>query len=403
MNDETQTQLPQQFESVYTVFGVRPVINCCGIYTDLGGSVLSPAVWHAAEELNRSYIKMTELLSSAGAMIASLVGAEGSRITPGASAAIALSVAATMTGPDGKRWEQLPNTRGLKREVVIARSHNRSYKYGTCVRMPGAQLLEAGPAERFDLETLLAAIGPDTCCVFVPAHLLDGFSGVSQLREVIARVHAHPRGVPVVVDAAYLSYPLDLLRDFARCGADLTCFSAKYFYGPNSGGFVSGRRALIDVVSGLDFTNFESGPFRTFGRPFKMSRYDVATTALALREWCTTDHVKRWLGYADKVASIARALPKLEGVDPQPRLFTMSEDLVSGSKVNCLALNFDQRTPHTAASIAKQLEAGNPIVAAIVQAETLIVSVDALLDGQEHTVGSRLADALRHSGSRVGA
>jgi len=380
-----------ELESVYALFGVRPVVNCCGIYTDLGGSVLSDALWRAAEELNHSYIRMTELLSAAGSMIASLVGAESSRVTPSASAAIALSVAATMTGNDGKRWEQLPDTHGMKSKVVIARSHSRRYKYASCVRMPGAQLVEAGPEDRFDLDAIIGAVRSDVACVFVPAHLLDGFSGVSQLTTLIEKIHR--LGTPVVVDAAYLSYPIDLLQQFARCGADLSCFSAKYFFGPNSGGFVSGKRELVEIVAGLDFTGFESGRFRTFGRPFKMSRYDVATTALALREWVALDHAKRWQQYHARVARIAESVPPRSGIHAQPCLFTMSEELVTGSTVNCLALTFDQ-CGFSAATVAARLESGDPIIATIVQGETLIIAVDTLLDRQEHLVAQRLAEAL---------
>lgn len=377
--------------SVYALFGVRPVVNCCGIYTDLGGSVLSDTVWKAAEELNHAYVRMTELLASAGSMIASLVGAESARVTPGASSAIALSVAATMTGSDGKRWEQLPDTSGMKHKVVIARSHCRRYKYASCVRMPGAHLVEAGPDDRFDLDAVLNAVQHDVACVFVPAHLLDGFSGVSQLSAVVESVHR--LGKPVVVDAAYLSYPIELLGQFADCGADLSCFSAKYFFGPNSGGFVSGKRSLIEIVAGLDFTGFESGRFRTFGRPFKMSRYDVATTALALREWTSLDHEKRWQQYAERVATIAEALPERAGIRARACLFTMSEELVTAQTVNCLALTFDQ-SHYTAAMVAARLEAADPIIATIAQDDTLIIAVDALLPGQEVLVGQRLAQAL---------
>ena len=379
--------------SVYALFGVRPVINCCGIYTDLGGSVLSPSVWRATEELNHAYIRMTELLSSAGAMIASLIGAAGARVTPGASAAIALAVAATMTGRDGRHWEQLPDTHGLKREVVIASSHNRHYKYGSCVRMPGAKLVEAGPADRFDLDAVAAAVGTDTACVFVPAHLLDGFSGATQLQILTERVHR--LDVPVVVDAAYLSYPISLLRAFAAAGADLTCFSAKYFFGPNSGGFVAGRRDLVEIVAGLDFTCFESGDYRTFGRPFKMSRYDVAATALALREWCALDHAKRWRAYADDVATIASSVARQTGVVARSRLFTLSEELVEGPPVNSLALSFDQGSGLTAATVAARLEAGDPMILAIALGETLVIAVDALLEGQAQIVAQRLSQALK--------
>lgn len=392
MNAERQDPRESGAGSVWQLLGVQPIINCCGIYTDLGGSVLSPAIWQAAEDLNHFYVKMTELLDAAGAMIATLVGAEKARPTPGASAAIALAVAATMTGPNGKYWEQLPDTRGMKRDVIIASSHLNQYKYSSCVRMPGAQIIEAGPSARFDLEAMLAAVRGDTACVFVPAHLLDGFTGVAQLRTLVERVHR--LGVPVVVDAAYLSYPIELLRSFASTGADLTCFSAKYFYGPNSGGFVSGRREWIDIVAGLDFTRFESGQFRTFGRPFKMSRYDVATTALALREWCALDHGARWKGYARDVGVIASAVKGREGVNARPCLFTMSEQLVQGENINCLALTFDRSSAYTSAMIADRLDAGSPRIVGIAEGATLILAVDALLPGQAEIVAERLAQAL---------
>jgi len=46
--------------------GVKPVINACGIYTDLGGSRLSPGVWAAMEEANRNFVRLTDLLDFSG-------------------------------------------------------------------------------------------------------------------------------------------------------------------------------------------------------------------------------------------------------------------------------------------------------------------------------------------------
>jgi len=37
---------------VFEKFKVRPVINACGIYTDLGGTVFSPRVWQAMQEIS---------------------------------------------------------------------------------------------------------------------------------------------------------------------------------------------------------------------------------------------------------------------------------------------------------------------------------------------------------------
>jgi L-seryl-tRNA(Ser) seleniumtransferase len=228
--------------------------------------------------------------------------------------------------------------------------------------------------------------------VLVPAHLLDGFDGVDQLTALVAAVHA--RDVPVVVDAAYMSYPVELLPLYAASGADLTCFSAKYFGGPNPGGFVSGSAKLITAVEGLDFTRFESGQFRIFGRPFKMSRYDVAATALALNDWLAIDQSARWKSYAQKVDKIAAALPKLEGVIAKPRLFTMDEALLDGPAINCLVLEFSPEFAKTAGEVSLDLESSDPIIVGIVQDGMLILAVDALVDGAEELVGARLSAAL---------
>jgi L-seryl-tRNA(Ser) seleniumtransferase len=379
-------------DSVFSVLGVRPVINCCGIYTDLGGSVLSPTIWAAVTELNQYYVRMTDLLDATGRMIAQMTGAESARVTPGASAAIALAVAATMTGDKGEHWEQLPSTEGLKRDVIIAASHLHSYKYAVCARMPGARLVAVGSATRYNAADLIEAISPATACLFVPAHLLDGFNGVAQLTELVQAADA--RAVPVVVDAAYMSYPIALLRQYAQCGAALTCFSAKYFYGPNSGGFVVGKRFLMRAVEGLDFTRFESGKYRSFGRPFKMSRYDIAATTLALRDWIATDHAQRWAGYAAKVATLAKALHGVPGIQVEQLYFTMSEELLKGEQVNCAVVHFDPAGPHTAASLSAAIEQGSPSIVSIVEKGSLILAVDALLDGQEHVVAQRLRAAL---------
>jgi L-seryl-tRNA(Ser) seleniumtransferase len=377
---------------VFGTLGVSPVINCCGTYTDLGGSILSPSVWRATEELNGAYVRMPELLDATGSMIAELVGAEAARVTPGASAAIALAVAACMTGAVGRHWEQLPDTTGLKDEAVIAAHHLSNYKYAVCARMPGARLVPAGDGDQLDVGALLDAIGERTACVFVPAHLLDEATAADSLRALSAGARA--RKVPVVVDAAFMVFPVEQLRLYHDAGADLVCVSAKYFGGPNSGGFVAGRADLIDIISGLDFTHFESGPFKSFGRPFKMSRYDVAATALALQEWVDADHGARLDGYRRKVDAIASQLPFVEGVTAAPGFFTMSEEIVEAPVVNCLVLTFSQDAGSSPRSVERALLDRDPIIATIVDGARLILAVDSLLDGQEDEVALRLRTVL---------
>src|SRR5260370_38193509 len=107
---------------VFEKFSIRPVINACGIYTDLGGSVFSARVCQAMQEVNHSFVRMVDLLDRSGEMLAALLGAEGARVVPGASAAITLGTAAGVAGRNGHAWEQLTGTTGLKNELIIQKA-----------------------------------------------------------------------------------------------------------------------------------------------------------------------------------------------------------------------------------------------------------------------------------------
>ena len=387
--------------SVFDEFDVLPVINCCGIYTDLGGSIFSPDIMRAIEELNSSYVRITDLLDSAGRIIADLVGAEAARVTPGCSAALALSVAATMAGDNGELWEQLPDTTGMKDELLISKAHFNNYKYLQPARLSGCKTVQVGAEDHFDLDEMIRAITDDTACILIPAHLLDGFSGVGKLTEVCRAAHA--ANVPVVVDAAFLSYPISLLRSFSESGADLTCFSAKYYFGPNSGGFVSGNGTLIAAIEGLDFTRYETGRYRTVGRAFKMSRYDVAATALALKEWTSMDHDLRWRNYRHRVGVLESAASSVDGpFDVSPAHFTLDEHVVYGDVVNALEIRFRGGSA-AATSVADRLEQDSPMILAVLEAERLVLAVDAMQEGEEKIVAPRLRSALASvSGGELG-
>jgi L-seryl-tRNA(Ser) seleniumtransferase len=375
--------------SIFHQLGARPVINASGIYTDLGGSVLSPRVWSAMEGSNRSYVSMVELLESSGHILADLMGAHAARVTTGASAAIALGTAACMTGVDGLKWEQLPDTTGMKNEVVMQRHHR--YKYDRCARMTGARVLEAGDDRGTTLEQLAATLGPRTAAVLFPAHL-DGKPGTVPLLEVSALCHR--QGIPLLVDAAYLNYPTDFMKSFVAAGADLVCFSAKYFFGPNSGGFICGRQDLIDSVAGLDFTRYESGAYRSFGRPFKLDRQIVVGVVVALQEWMSMDHEARWAGYAEKVRNMAHCLESAPGIEAEPCYFTMDERLVSGP-VNCLAVRFAPECRFHPEAISDALRRGDPSIATPVAGDALVLAVDTMLENEEWIVAERLREILR--------
>jgi len=371
----------------FAKFQVRPVINACGIYTDLGGTVFSPLVWQQMHEINTSFVRMVDLLDRAGEIIAALVGTEAARVTGGASAAITLGTAACIAGNDGHAWEQLPDTTGLKNEVIIQKAHR--YKYDRMVRIAGGKLIEVGDANGASADQFEAAFNSQTAMVMYPAHL-EGKAGTLSLRSVAAMARKH--GVPVLVDAAYLNYPTSLMGEFARQGADLTCFSAKYFWGPNSGGFLCGRRDLMQSVAGIDFTRYESGAYLTFGRPFKLDRHTIVATVAALQDWFTMDHEARWAGYRDKVATMRRMLADISSIRTGAAYFTMDERLVA-EPVSCMTIELPGGA-QAAEDLSAALLAGEPSIATVVVDSKLVVAVDTVLEDQHLAITERLRELL---------
>jgi len=185
------------------------------------------------------------------------------------------------------------------------------------------------------------------------------------------------------------------MRRFTEEGGDLVCFSAKYCYGPNTGGFVVGRSDLVDALAVVDFTGFESGRWAIFGRPFKLDLHTVVGTTLAVEEWMDRDHEARWCSYAELVDELAGAVEGIAGVRSEPRFFTMVETL-EPEPVNCLVVHVDaQEAGVSAADVERTLEESNPRVAVHRRDDTVIVAVDTMLPEQSAYVCERLQAALR--------
>jgi L-seryl-tRNA(Ser) seleniumtransferase len=373
--------------SVYAEFGLSPVVNASGIYTDLGGSCLSPTVWRAATEANHAWVPMPQLLDRTGRAIAQMIGVEAARVVPGASAGLALAVAACMTGNDGQLMEQLPATTGQRTDLLMQSGHR--YKYTRCALMSGARLVEMGGAVTTpsDIEQ---SLGPHVACVLHPAHL-DETPGTVPLTEV-TRI-AHQAGVPVVVDAAYMSYPTELIAHYASAGGDLVCFSAKYFWGPNAGGFVYGRKDLIETVAALDFTGFESGPHLVFGRAFKMDRATVVATTLALREWLTMDHAGRWASYRERAENMASELQRRAEGTFQAVCFTLDERVVP-EPVNSLFVTPSPSSKLTPRDLEQRLAEGDPSVRAVAVGNGVSFCLETVFEDQDAMIVDLVVQAL---------
>jgi D-glucosaminate-6-phosphate ammonia-lyase len=356
--------------SVYDALGVRRVVNACGIYTDLGGSVLGLAAWAAAAEANATWAAMDELLDASGARIAALCGAEAARVVPGASAGIALAIGAGIARGDGAVMEALPHT-----DAVVLMQRGHEYKYARCATLAGARVEWT--------DDIVAALDTGAAAILHPAHL-DGVAGTVALDSLAPLARA--AGVAVVVDAAYQSFPLSELERWSTA-ADAACFSAKYFWGPNGGGFIAGRTHYVSEIAALDFTGYESGHWRTFGRAFKLDRATVAATVAALEAWTDLDHDARLAGYASLAGVLAERCAGLPGARVELKQLTLDERLVDGP-INAVLVRGGEANELVAA-----LAAGEPSIRAMADGDALVFCTETLTAAEADEIVAALTAA----------
>ena len=128
--------MPLRTPESYARLGVKPVINAQSWVTGLGGSLMRPEVLSAMNEAATCFVDMVELNRAAGKVVARACGAESGMVTAGASAAGTIAVAACMTGVDRARAEQLPDSTGMKNEVVVFKGERN--RYDMSFELPGA-------------------------------------------------------------------------------------------------------------------------------------------------------------------------------------------------------------------------------------------------------------------------
>src|SRR5690349_18169383 len=127
-------------ENVYTRIGVRPLINARGTWTYLSGSLELPEVRQAKQEAALHFVDMFELQHAVGKRLAELSGSESGMVTSGAAGAMAAATAACIAGTDPKKIWQLPDTTGLKDEVIMFGGRSA---FDSAIRLVGGKLVMA--------------------------------------------------------------------------------------------------------------------------------------------------------------------------------------------------------------------------------------------------------------------
>jgi L-seryl-tRNA(Ser) seleniumtransferase len=396
--------------NVYEKLGVRTIVNAVGPATRLSGSILSEEVAQAMKEASQYCVDMAHLQARASQIIAELTGAEAGYVTSGAAAGLLLGTAACVTGLEPGKMNRLPDTTGMKNEVVMARSQRNFYDHA--VRQVGVRLVEVGIADRFsgagvrDAEAweMAAAINERTAAVVyvVYAHSLP------PLPQVVEA--AHDQGVPVLVDAAGQLPPAENLRRFIAEGADLVAFSGgKAIGGPQSSGILCGRRELIaaaalqhldldvlpqlwDPPAGLiDRTLLPGAPQHGIGRPCKVGKEEIVGLLTALRLFAEEDphrRRKRWLGLVEALVRACGELPhaRAEVVADRKR-----------AEIPVVRLELDEGAGFSALELVRRLRDGEPSIHAnpsYVGEGVVVFGPMCLKEGEPEVIGRRLRELL---------
>jgi len=332
--------------SIYEEIGVKRVINAAFCLTVLGGSTLTKEVIDASIEANEYFVGMQELCSKAGEIIAEITRAEAAYPTTGAFGALVLSAAACIAGKDPDQMRLLPDTTNMKNEIII--QNNLRIVFDRAMEVPGGKFVVIEPT----LRTMEEAINEKTAAIHYTAPVPEDpqRTDVIPIEEVINLGHKH--GVPIIVDAAGQTYPINRLKMFASMGADLICHSGKYFSAPNSTGYVCGRKDLIEAVEANSYIGPGVG---WIGRGYKLDRQEVIALIVALRRWTKMDHEKERFQPArdrrDKLTEALKNVPDITLMSQPYRYHAIG-----------LQITLEKKTPEETADLVRSLRDGDPSI-----------------------------------------
>ena len=288
----------------YQQLGVRPVIAAGGPITKQGGSRLRPAVMAAMNDAAGVLVDMDELNRRAGEILAYHTGAEAGVVSSGAAGALVLQAAAVVAGNNPANMARLPDTRGMKNEIIIHRCHR--FPYDQCYRSVGAHFVEIGDGRLAHPWELESAFSERTAAV---AYLYSPFISRNALPFEQVRDMAHEHGVPVIVNAASFLPPRANLKRFIAAGADMVIFSGgKVVRGPQGTGILVGRRDLIEAA----FAN--ASPHEFFGRSLKVAKEEIVGLVEALEIFVNEDEMEQTRRYRSMVEQVVQACGNLSGL-----------------------------------------------------------------------------------------
>jgi len=322
--------------NVYSRLGVKTIINCRGTWTYLSGSLEFPEIREAQLEASQYFVNMLELQRAVGRRLSELTGAESGIVTSGSAGAMAAATAGCMTGTNDKLIWQLPDTTGMKHEVIMAGGRSA---FDSAIRLTGAKLVLT-----YSPEDLANAINDNTAMIYT-----------TDLGEKLQRqvAIAKDRKVPILLDDAAGIPPVDNAKLYAKMGIDMYCFSGgKGLRGPQCSGLLLGRKDLIEAAL-MNCSPREGA----ICRPMKVGKEEVIGCLTALETWLKTDEKKLYQEWNERIDRIRTLVETVPGVTTS----TYVPD--DGNRYPTLRIQWDQHAwGFSIFDCVRELRAGDPVI-----------------------------------------
>lgn len=356
--------------------GVRGFINAAEPFTALTGALMPREVMEAWDYAAPRYVRLDELHDAIGKRIAGMIGCEAAMVTAGAASAMTLGVAACMTGTARDKIHRLPDTTGMKNEVIIQKSHR--YGYDHAVRNCGIRYIEVETREQ-----LVNAINDRTAMM----HFFNTNDPVGQIKLAEFASIGKQHGIPAFNDIAADVPPVENLSKAIRLGYDLVAVSGgKGLRGPQSSGLLFGRGDLIRAARLNGPPNSDA-----IGRGMKVNKEELLGMMVALEVYYKRDHEADWREWEKRVEYIRDSVSSVKGV--QSEMFVPEIHY----RVPHVRIRWDQRAiPLSVADAIRRLRDGEPSIEVRPNtAEGLEMGVWMLEPGETEMVARAVRELLK--------
>lgn len=360
----------------YKELGVRPFINAAGTYTTLTASLMPREVVEAYDYASRQFVHLIELHDAVAQRIASLIGCEAAMVTAGAASALTLGTAACMTGTNQEFIRRLPDTTGMKTEVIIQKRHR--YGYDHAVRNCGIKFIEVETKEELE-----GAVNERTAMML----FFNAADPNGQIKAAEFAQLGKKHNIPTFNDAAADVPPVENLSKYLKMGFDLVTFSGgKGIRGPQSAGLLLGRKDLIEAA------RLNSSPYSdSIGRGMKVNKEELLGMMVAVEIYIKKDHAAEWREWEKRVKLIADTVSAIPSVKTERYVPEIA------NAVPTLRISWDQSAVKISpAELVKRLREGDPSIELVPGArENISVNVWMLQPGEAQVVARRLREVLK--------